>query len=1214
MGGHVPLVFSHAGRLLAAVATAAAVAPLSGLVSPQPAAATTPYPPVRATTGSAWTSLGPTSSAFEVNNGTTTTRSSSGRVTKVRIDPANPARVYLATAGGGVWKTNDITVATPSWTPLTDNEPSLATGALAIDPGSPSILYAGLGETYDPPSGGGGPGEIIKSTDGGVTWSDPVPLVATINSVTVPAQAVRDLAVDPHNSQVVLAATDIGLFRSTNGGASYAHVALAGQTPPAQTLQLSYVGATGGTSTWLVSGTHTGTAPRDTTTRGDIWRSSDAGATWTSLRDTFKLPSAASLGNVEYGRIVLGTAPSETDPATATVFAVVVRDDSSGTLAVWRSTNGGQTFLNVATSTTAVANPTVSNDCKNMNVGHGDSWYGLAVAVDPADPQRVLIGGDLCTYRTSNSGASWSVASNWLGSNTGSGALPYVHRYVQDIALVDTASGVRALVGTAGGIGLTNNAFGTTPEQATWTAPNTGLGTFQFSSVAAGDTAAGDAGVVFGGSQTTGVRFHAPSAPSGSFDQVIAGYGVGASVGRTSGGASVYWASSLGSPVYCQATADPSYCDDFSHWSAALSWDNPIDPLGVIYYSPIPGDTAGRQVTQSTYNVFTVSSATPAAGAVNLSPSQFFVNGTKTMVRFVDASQFPAAGHEFIGVALAGGYAAVGDYAGGTATWTIGSAQSPLDLTSGTAFPRHATSLGGTTDGTTYLLSSAATQQRDGSAVPDSVGHLFLTTDAGAHWTPFHGNGSGADLPNVPVYKVQFDPADPTDSVIYAATAIGVYVSRDAGATWRRLGSGLPNAAVRDIWLSPDGSTMDVATFGRGIWELALHQATTTTLTGDDVAPKEGQSVQLTATLAPSDAGGTVEFTDGGTSIGSATLSGGTATLMTSALAPGSHDLQASYGGDQTHEPSTGSLTLDVAALQSVTVAPAPLTAKVGDTTQLTATAHYADSSTADVTDSVTWDSGPPSVATVSSTGLLSGAAPGTAAVTATATAADGPHVGSTAVTITGFPTVSIGSVPLATLAPSVRVTFTGSEAYGQITSYDLRYRTAGRASTGWSTWSSPAAVATGPVSMSLAMGTTRCAQVRSRDAVGATSAWSSPVCTARALDDPSLSASTGWRKVSGAAYYGGGIRTSKVKGSTLTLKGAHIDRVGLVVTKCAGCGSLDVLVNGKVFKTVSLSAPSTHNRVIVMFGSFAYKTATVALRSRSRNLVKVDGLIATRI
>jgi len=149
---------------------------------------------------------------------------------------------------------------------------------------------------------------------------------------------------------------------------------------------------------------------------------------------------------------------------------------------------------------------------------------------------------------------------------------------------------------------------------------------------------------------------------------------------------------------------------------------------------------------------------------------------------------------------------------------------------------------------------------------------------------------------------------------------------------------------------------------------------------------------------------------------------------------------------------------------------------------------------------------------------------------------------------------------------------------------------------------------------MSIAMGKTRCAQVRSRDAAGATSAWSRPACTARALDDPSLTASTGWRKVIRSVFYGGSIRLSKRPKRTLTLKGAHIDRIGVVVTTCAGCGKLDVLVNGKVIKTVSLRARSTHNRVLVMLPRFAYRTATVILRTRSKSPVKVDGLVATRI
>jgi uncharacterized protein with beta-barrel porin domain len=78
-----------------------------------------------------------------------------------------------------------------------------------------------------------------------------------------------------------------------------------------------------------------------------------------------------------------------------------------------------------------------------------------------------------------------------------------------------------------------------------------------------------------------------------------------------------------------------------------------------------------------------------------------------------------------------------------------------------------------------------------------------------------------------------------------------------------------------------------------------LNQAVSTvTLASSSLNPMVGQSVNLTATLTPSTATGTASFKDGATVIGSASISGGVASVVTSALAIGSHNLTVVYSGD----------------------------------------------------------------------------------------------------------------------------------------------------------------------------------------------------------------------------------------------------------------------------------------------------------------------------
>jgi hypothetical protein len=124
----------------------------------------------------------------------------------------------------------------------------------------------------------------------------------------------------------------------------------------------------------------------------------------------------------------------------------------------------------------------------------------------------------------------------------------------------------------------------------------------------------------------------------------------------------------------------------------------------------------------------------------------------------------------------------------------------------------------GGTPGMTYLLGFSSSHYSDNTLVPDSVGRLFRTTDGGQTWTSLVGTTAGRQLPNVPVWVVKYDPVTP--GVIYVGTTIGVYVSKDDGATWDRLGNGLPMVSVRDIFIASNSDFIRIATYGRGLWEL----------------------------------------------------------------------------------------------------------------------------------------------------------------------------------------------------------------------------------------------------------------------------------------------------------------------------------------------------------------------------------------------------------
>lgn len=90
---------------------------------------------------------------------------------------------------------------------------------------------------------------------------------------------------------------------------------------------------------------------------------------------------------------------------------------------------------------------------------------------------------------------------------------------------------------------------------------------------------------------------------------------------------------------------------------------------------------------------------------------------------------------------------------------------------------------------------------------------LFRTDDGGETFLAIHN-----DLPQEPVNVVRQHPHNP--AVLFAGTEMGAYVSVDDGASWFRLGAGLPRTAVHDLLVHPREQHVLVGTHGRGIWAL----------------------------------------------------------------------------------------------------------------------------------------------------------------------------------------------------------------------------------------------------------------------------------------------------------------------------------------------------------------------------------------------------------
>src|SRR5439155_8108918 len=92
------------------------------------------------TDGQQWVNIGP---APIVIGQIATPGPVSGRIPAIAGNPTNSAHWLVGTAQGGLWETRN---SGTTWAPLTDDQPSLASGAVAFAPSNPDIIYAGTGE------------------------------------------------------------------------------------------------------------------------------------------------------------------------------------------------------------------------------------------------------------------------------------------------------------------------------------------------------------------------------------------------------------------------------------------------------------------------------------------------------------------------------------------------------------------------------------------------------------------------------------------------------------------------------------------------------------------------------------------------------------------------------------------------------------------------------------------------------------------------------------------------------------------------------------------------------------------------------------------------------------------------------------------------------------------------------------------------------------
>jgi hypothetical protein len=126
-----------------------------------------------------------------------------GCVIQVIVDPTNSDRLYAAAADGGVWRLDNVTsYPAVRWTALTDQQPNLSIGAVAVARSDSSVLYYADALEY-----------VYRSIDRGGSWFRTSP--------TKIGNPVYKLVVHPSDPDTVYAATSSGLWFTGDGGVNW---------------------------------------------------------------------------------------------------------------------------------------------------------------------------------------------------------------------------------------------------------------------------------------------------------------------------------------------------------------------------------------------------------------------------------------------------------------------------------------------------------------------------------------------------------------------------------------------------------------------------------------------------------------------------------------------------------------------------------------------------------------------------------------------------------------------------------------------------------------------------------------------------------------------------------------------------------------------------------------------------------------------------------
>jgi photosystem II stability/assembly factor-like uncharacterized protein len=365
-----------------------------------------------------------------------------GRTRGIIVDPKDDKRWFAATAGGGVWLTED---SGSTWTNFTSDEIAhLAATTIVISQQDSNVLYVGTGEPLgaSPATGRIGGGGVFKTTNGGETW---ISLTSTLF-----AGDVARMIINPADHDNVLIGTTEGIYRTINGGTSWSKVYTSSDTVQDLDADPSNFNIQYGSIN-----------------RFGLVKSTDAGLTWSTVFDTSEVNS---------NHIRFETAVSAVNPSVILISAFSF---SNGTVSpgtdLYISRNAGATFTNLKAPEGEIVD--------RLDLVGGQGWFDNIVLANPYNENIFYVGGvELfkVTVNSNNTFTTQEIAATRQNSNLNQiNTDVHVDQHGM-YALLGTNNQFKILLANDGGIFSSNMSQDPGVNEGDWSDSVIGKNTTQF--------------------------------------------------------------------------------------------------------------------------------------------------------------------------------------------------------------------------------------------------------------------------------------------------------------------------------------------------------------------------------------------------------------------------------------------------------------------------------------------------------------------------------------------------------------------------------------------------------------------------------------------------------------------------------------------------------------------------------------------------------------